>query len=101
MRDYEELCRAVYWELFDADLNPEDVYDMEAMYADDEPEMFLRDLMHANIRFPERDDENSASILREICMQEGFKVYGASYDDIISDIIRIHFKAKYILERVK
>lgn len=101
MRDYEELCRAVYWELFDADLNPEDVYDMAAMYADDEPGASLRDLMHANIRFPERDDESSASILREICMQEGIKVYGVSYDDIIADINRIHFKAKYILERVK
>lgn len=101
MRDYEELCRAVYWELFDADLNPEDVYDMEAMYADDESGASLHDLMHANIRFPERGGEKSASILREICMQEGIKVYGVSYDDIISDIIRIHFKAKYILERVK
>ena len=100
MRDYEKLCNAVYWELFDADLNPEDVYDMAAMCAD-ESGMSLRDLMHANTRFPERGSENSASILREICMQEGIKVYGVSYDDIISDIIRIHLKAKYILERVK
>lgn len=101
MRDYEKLHRAVYWELFDADLNPEDVYDMAAMYADDEPGVHLHDLMHANIRFPERDDENSASILREICMQEGIKVYGVSYDDIISDIIRIYCRAKYILDNAK
>lgn len=101
MGDYEKLRNAVYWELFNADLNPEDVYDMEAMYADDEPGVSLCDLMHSNIRFPERGDENSASILREICMQEGIKVYGVSYDDIISDIIRIYFKAKYILEGVK
>lgn len=100
MRDYEKLCNSIYWELFDADLNPEDVYDVEAMCADDGPTVFLRDLMHANIRFPERDDENSANILREICMQEGIKVYGFSYDDIISDIMRIYFKAKYILDRV-
>lgn len=100
MCDYEKLCRAVYWELFDAGLNPEDVYDMEAMYADDGPEVLLRDLMHAHVRFPERDDENSDRILREICMQEGLKVYGASYDDI-SDISHIHLKTKHILEGVK
>ena len=101
MCEYEKLHRAVYWELFDADLNPEDVYDMEAMYADDGPDVNLRGLMHANIRFPERDDENSGSILREICMQEGIKVYGVSYDDIISDIFNIYAKSKYILEQVK
>lgn len=67
MRDYDELYSAVCCELFDVDLNPEDVYDMGAMYADDEPGVSLRDLMHANIRFPERDDVNSASILCEIC----------------------------------
>lgn len=101
MSDYDDLYRSVYWELFDADLNPEDVYDMEAMRAEDEPGVSLRVLMRDNIRFPERGDANSASILREICMQEGIKVYGVSYDDIISDIINIFHKAQYILKRVK
>ena len=101
MRDYEELCRAVYWEMFDANLNPEDVYDMAAMYADDEPGVHLHDLMHAHVRFPERDDENSASILREICMQKGVMVRTLSYDDIISDIVNIHHNTEYILSQVK
>lgn len=101
MRDYEELCRAVYWEMFDANLNPEDVYDMAAMYADDEPGVHLHDLMHAHVRFPERDDENSASILREICMQKGVMVRALSYDDIISDIVNIHHNTEYILSQVK
>jgi len=99
--DYDKLCNAVRRELFDPNLESEDVYDMAAMYADDEPGLYLRDLMHANIRFPERDDDNSASVLREICMQEGIKTQGVSYDDIISDIVNIYSKVKYILERVK
>ena len=101
MSDYEDLCNAVCRELFDPDLNPEDVYDMAAMYADDEPGLRLRDLMRANIRFPERDEDNSASVLREICTQEGIKTQGASYDEIISDIANIYSKARYILERAK
>lgn len=101
MRDYDELYRAVYWELFDADLNPEDIYDMEAMYANDEPGVNLHDLMRDNIRFPNRDDENSANILREICMQEGLRVYGVSYDDVVTDLVNICHKSEHILKRVK
>ena len=33
MRNRDTLYRDVYWGMFDADLSPEDVYDMEAMYA--------------------------------------------------------------------
>ena len=101
MRDYDDLYRAVYWELFDADLNPEDIYDMEAMHADDVPGANLHDLMRDNIRFPNRDDENSANILREICMQEGIRVYGSAYDDIVSDLVNIRTKSLRILNRVK
>jgi hypothetical protein len=100
MHDRDELYRDVYWQLFDADLNPEDVYDMEAMWAD-EPGQSLHDLMRNNVRFPNRGDENSADILREICMQAGIKVYGFSYDDVVTDLVNIYTKSQWILNQVK
>jgi hypothetical protein len=100
MRDSYELYRDVYWELYDADLNPEDVYDMEAMCANDEPGLDLRALMRNNIRSPKREDENSANILREICMQEGISVYGSSYD-VVSDLVNIYVNSQHILNLVK
>lgn len=95
------MYNAVYWELYDPRLKPEDVYDIDAMCEDDEPGLFLRDLMREHVKFPERNDALAYEILKEICMQAGIRIESLSYDDIIIDLVNINARSHYILSVVK